>query len=204
MRRVWRRSGLRALGTAWALWTIAFPPCAAGQDAPRPYDLGVRVVAAEGVPVGDQIVTDLTQILVDELIVRGCFRSVRPVETDHRQAGQLVLKVRIDEVEKRTDHDLSLAASQLSDRPEDRLRYRVSVRVEAVAGLLAPGSDSAILTKPYRTAMSYQPRMEGEDPEFVLRGRLYDDFADRVASIACRTKANKLERLVREAAGTGD
>jgi hypothetical protein len=168
-------------------------------DAPRPYDLGVRVVPTTASGASTTLADDLRAVLVDELAARTCYRSVRAVEDDRREPGQLVFKVRIDEVENLTEHDVSLARRELSDQPADRSRFRIEFRLVAEAGLLAPGSEAAILSKPYRVRIVERPRFVGHDPAPELRARLLDDFAERVADIACKPDSRRLDRWIREA-----
>lgn len=172
-------------------------------DGPRPYDLGVRVVVEPSSGASTTLAHDLRAVLVDELASRGCYRSVRAVDDDLREPGQLVLKVRLDEVVQRTEHQVSLARRELSDEPADRSRFEMEFRMRAEAGLLAPGTDAAILSKPYRVRILERPRFVGHDPAPELRARMLDDFADQVADIACKPDARRLETWVRDASTVG-
>ena len=170
-------------------------------DAVRPYDVGVRVVYDPAVRANEDLRSQLEIVLVDELSRRGCYRSVRAVDTDVRERGQLVFKVRIDLVEHTTEHDIPIAQRESSDQPDDRIRFDVSVRVHAETGILSPGSDRAIYTKPYRVMLTRRPQYLLDDAVEALRLDLLDDFAERVAKIACKPSPARLAEWVDEAAG---
>jgi len=179
----------------------AAPPGVRGgsRDDVRPFDLTVRVVLDEGVAAASTLADDLETVLVDEIAGRGCYRSVRGVDDDRRGPDDVLFKVRIDEVEDLVEHDVSLARRSLSDDPQDRMRYRSELRLRAETGLLVAGSDRAVLAKPYRVRVVHRPRFVDEDVRAFVRGRLLDDFADRVAAIACSPSTARLETWVRSA-----
>jgi hypothetical protein len=193
-----------ALGVMAGLAVTTSAATAGSTIAPRPYDLGVRVVATTTSGASTALADDLRAVLVDELAARACYRSVRAVDDDRRETGQLLLKVRIDEIENLTEHDVSLARRELSDQPADRSRFRMEFRLVAEAGLLTVGSDAAILSKPYRVRIVERPRFVGHDPAPEVRARLLDDFADRVAGIACKPDPRRLDRWVREVSTATD
>ena len=169
-------------------------------DEVRPYDVGVRVVYGPGVRASADLRTQLEIVLVDELNRRACYRSVRVVDDDRRAAEQLVFKVRIDLLEDTTEHDISIAQREGSDRPDDRIKFDVSVRLQAETGILAHGSDRAIYSKPYRVMITRRPRYLLDDAVDALRGELFDDFAERASKIACKPSAARLSAWVQEAA----
>jgi hypothetical protein len=171
----------------------------AGDDEVRPYDVGVRVVYGSSVRANEDLRSELEIVLADELNRRGCYRSARVVDSDRREPGQLIFKVRIDRVEDTTEHDIPIAQRKTSDDPEDRIRYDVSVRIRAETGILAFGSDQAIYSKPYRVMITRRPRYLLEDAVDALRAELLDDFAERASKIACKPSAAKLARGIAEA-----
>ncbi len=189
-----------AIAVACALLTGAPGAARAGEGAVRPYDVGVRVVYGPGVRANEELRSELEAVLADELARRGCYRSARVVDSDRREPGELVFKVRIDLVEDTTEHDVPIAQRQMSDRPDDRIQYDVSVRIRAETGLLAPGSDRAIYARPYRVSITRRPRYLLDDAVDALRAELLDDFAERASKIACKPSAAKLATWVGEAA----
>lgn len=170
----------------------------AGDADVRPYDVGVRVVYGSGVRANEDLRSELEIVLADELNRRGCYRSARVVDSDRREPGQLVFKVRIDLVEDTTEHDVPIAQRQTSDRPDDRIQFDVSVRIRAETGILAHGSDQAIYSKPYRVMITRRPRYLLDDAVDALRGELLDDFAERASKIACKPSAERLARWIAE------
>lgn len=172
--------------TAWAVGDVAFA------DSTRPYDLHLAVEATDTDVAPEALRADLEAVLADEIARRRCYRSLSVAGDDNADAseGPVRLVVTVEDYESETLHDLSLAAHHMAEQPDQRLLFDVRILLRTRVHLSAAGN--TLVDKPYRVRHEHRPRVTGEDAEAVVRARLLDDFATRVASMACKPSERKI------------
>lgn len=166
-------------------------------DTPKPWDLGVRIVYGED-PGPESLRDYLETVAIDEIRSRECFRSVRKVENDLRDDSLLVLKVRIDQVRQATEHDVTLGQIYSADHPDEKKLFDYTIEVDGQVGLLASGTDVAILDRGYSFRATRRPTMLHDDPSRYLLTRLLDNFADSMGDFVCKGSEAKLRKQIEQ------
>jgi hypothetical protein len=178
---------------------IAGPDTRAGGKGSSEYDLSVQV--AYGREVGPESLREQLEMeLVREIAEKQCFASVDDFDPrSETQAGDLLLRLVIQDVKDHTEWEVSLAyRDRREGMPDDRQRQVTLLEVKAALQLLTLPEMSQVRRDDFKTSRGYRPQF-GEDAKHEVRQLMLKHLAEEGRRFACKWSPKKLAREVERA-----
>jgi hypothetical protein len=165
---------------------------------PFPYRLQAEVGYGR-VAASESVRRELERELIRELDDAGCFAAVELMGDDDEPLGELLLRLIVDDVERRTDYDLSIAERSARDAPTDaanRLEERIEARIHLA--LLTLPELATVRQKQFAVVGRHRPS-QGEDARAVVVSEMIDETAKTTRLWVCKGSARKLSRQIESA-----
>jgi hypothetical protein len=175
------------------LLIIPLTAASAAQDESYPSTLAVKV--EYGLQQGpESFREEFARRLIHAIQGDGCIRKTLPACSETESEAGLLLIAMIEEMEQRTDHDLSISERNSPHATAAESR-RLTARMEAAIELrllLLPGRE-LVRERKFRAAESYRPRMN-EDAAYEVQLQLLENLTVSGRRFICKGGGKKLRK----------
>ena len=194
------RLPLHLMRMAALLLIIPLSVASAAQDTPYPSTLAVNV--EYGPRQGpESFREEFARLLIHAIQGDGCIRKTLLSSSAKEGEAELLLVALIEEMEQRTDHDLSISernAPYATAAESRRLTARMEATVE-LRLLLLPGGE-LVRERRFKAAESYRPRMV-EDAAYEVQLQLLESLAVNGRKFICKGGEKKLRKDIERTSG---
>jgi hypothetical protein len=167
----------------------------AGKAEPQTYELAVQVAYGD-FKGAESFREELELQLVRELQSERCFREAIAAGAQEENGADLLLLVLIEQMEERTDYDLTIAQrdSPYATASESRrLRATMEVRIELQLRLLP---ESILLReRRFGNLEGYRPQLD-EDPRYEVQILMIESLARTARKFACKDTGKRLRKEI--------
>ena len=187
----------------------------AGQAGPAPFGLSVQVIYGDDSLGAESLREDVERWVFRDIASRGCYASMERYgarsgkggeaesEVDPRLDSDLLLRIRLTNLEVHESWDVSLAERTSPNNSGEDMSNRITATVAfdvEMEFLLLP--ELRILRgREYRHHQTYRPSL-GEDPREAVRMLVLDDLARDARTFVCKG-TKKLPRVIARARALG-